>query len=78
MAKLELDQADEQGVERASRRQELLGDNGKRLGRGDHPCKGRGLAARTLGMTERGGPLIDRIVRTHGWTKTAPVIPAAA
>lgn len=74
---LEVDEADEQRIERASSRGQLLRDLGEWLTGRDHPRKGVDLAASSLGVPSGGGPGVG-VLWSHCETKTAPVIPAAA
>lgn len=78
VAELELDQTDEERIERTPGGQELLCDIWERLGAGNHASECADLAARTLGVAGRSGPLADGVEGAHGRTKTAPVMPAAA
>jgi hypothetical protein len=52
---LEIDEADEQRIERASSRGQLLRDLGEWLTGHDHPRKGVDLAASSLGVPGGGG-----------------------
>lgn len=78
VAELELDETNEQRIERAPGCQELLCDFRERVGVGDHAGEGARLAARPLGVTDGSSPLVDGGQGGHGRTKTAPVMPAAA
>ena len=54
-AKLEIDEPDQQRIERASSRGQLLRDLGEWLTGGDHPREGVDLPASPLSMPNRGG-----------------------
>ena len=78
VAQLELDETNQQRVERAPGGQELLGDIGKPVSGGDHPGERRDLAARALRVTDGRAAVAGQDRATHGRTKTAPVMPEAA
>lgn len=78
VAELEFDETDEQRIERTPGSQKLLGYVRERVDGRNHPGESGDLATGALGVTGGGSPRIDSVGRTHGWTKTAPVMPAAA
>ena len=61
VVELELDETDEQRIERAPDGQKLLRELGKRLGAGDHAGERANLAARALGVAGGCGPLADGV-----------------
>lgn len=75
---LDLDQPHEQRVQRSPGGKELLGDLGEGPPSGDHRGKCGNLAACSLGVSGGGGGVAAQDRPTHGRTKTAPVMPAAA
>lgn len=75
---LELDKPEQQGIERAADGEELLGNRGEGLLGGDHPRERPGLPARPLRMHDKQRALTCVGVGSHGATKAAPVMPAAA
>ena len=77
VTELDLDKADEERVQRTARGLELLRDLGERTVGGDHRGESRDLAARALAVPDDSTALVGRL-KTHGVTKAAPVIPAAA
>lgn len=77
VVQLELDEPHQERIERATGRQELLGDLRERAPLRDHPSQGRYLSARALGVPDGRAAVIARPVY-HGDTNAAPVMPAAA
>ena len=73
---LQLDEADEEGVQRPARGQQLLRDLGEGPMGADHAGQRRDLAARPLDVPDDRLPFVWN--RGHGDTKAAPVIPKAA
>jgi hypothetical protein len=58
-AELEIDETNEERIERAPGGEELLGDLGEPVGARDHAGKGADLAAGALGVADGSGSLID-------------------
>lgn len=76
LVELDLDEANEERIERAAGGKQLLGHLRKRPSGCDHAGQRRNLASSTLNVADGGLPLVDE--RAHDDTKAAPVIPEAA
>lgn len=77
VVELDLDESQEERIERATGGEELLGDLGKRAAGGDHASERRNLAAGTVDVSN--GRIPVRCAKAaHGDTNAAPVIPDAA
>ena len=76
LLELDLDEADEQGIERPAGGEELLGDLGEGTPAADHAAQRQYLPTGPLDMPDR-GVSVDRGA-AHDDTKAAPVMPAVA